>query len=1782
MGAPIPQIITEDRASGAQVIDGSLRLAEGDGARTPYLKRTNSSTGNRRTWTFSGWVKRTRVDNSESDTIINYANTSTSSSGIEFGDYDSNEHRLRFNSFDSGNNMDLWSTQSLRDTSAWYHIMQVYDTTQSTDSNRVKMYINGEHITDWAAASYPNNRWPSQWAEGPFCYAGSPGGFIAAYHWAGSDSTWRGNFYASQFYLLDGQALGPENFGFTDPLTGVWRPKKYEVKAPNRVGKFFSANYAASDSFQANAPKLAAFDGVLTSRSACSSSGCTVTVSSIGVEVKHGLRVYAGYGSASVNGGTAVSFSGSAVGWQDLSFTGTLNTLAVTGNPSGGNANAGEIYAIEVDGVILVDNGGYGTTGFYLPFDGSAPIGQDQSGSGNNWTPQYLGGFVSLDNPIVSGATPILNTVEGGRVAVPGVKGQVGVAVTVYNSGSGNKYYLDGEEAKTLSYKRGQTVTFDTSDSTVSGHPFRFATAADAAGSTQYTSGSVTGASEGSAGAATTITIPTTAPENLYYYCTNHSGMGGSITGITTDWRVADPGAWKNVLAIPVSGTVGTVDVSGQVNPAGSSKKAVSIIGATEKGFPANFYGRTLYFDGSGDYLQLSSSTDFGLVEQDWTVEVWYYSTGITGSHGRLWYLEGSSSANIDGVYHSATNMSMGTTGVWSVGDGTGGDFRADTWNHIAVVHDSTNIRMYINGIQSLTSSGNFSNYSTKKLNIMTTDNNSFAGQSKGYLNDFRIYNGLAKYTSNFTPTSTNPDILLDTPSGAAYSSELTKSSAGSGVFGGNDSYLIVPNNSGGDLTLGTGNFTIEFFVYLKSLGTSGTVFIDWRYTAQGVYPVIWQDGSGLYYHTNSSNRITSPKIPIGVWTHVAVSKSGTSTKLFLDGVQQGGTYSDSNNYLAPPGGVFIGSMNLKFSTGYALKDGFMSNVRVIKGTALYTSNFTPPSAPLTNITNTKILCCQSNSSAVTASVAPDATGSASFNLPLSSAPFTDSSSNSYTVTNTGSVTTASAGTNNFNITNAASFDGSSQRLNMNSNVTLINAWTIDAWIKLDSSASGYNAIYNSGYTSSNNTYIYMSVNDDEKPYLEGGSAGGSTIAANAINKNQWYHFRAIQIPGDGMHLYVDGEKVVTHGQNITDMSSLGTDCIGSLISNGNNANNFHGLIGPVRYVGANLGPPPVGGLPTTAGALSNTLDIPIGLAGHAAASSFNPFDTNIDVSRGRETRYGTWNPLMKNSNVTLTEGNLVAKCTQNAWRSSFVDIGTKGGKWYFEMETMWIGNKAWIGICPDSEFVTCVNTHPSNSPNSYAGRVGDGIYRNNSTNQSVATGPKFPMEVGGVAMCAYDLDNGKFWVGSDGIWWKKSGGQELADPATGIGPGYTGINTSLTYHAAAGIDQYQWKLNCGQTPFKYPPPEGFNAICNANLPSPGATIPTDFAKPVIWTGNGVSGRGIPTGFAPDLVWLKRTNGTTAWIAQDTIRGATKDLYLNTTGAEYTDTSTINGFYSEGFNVGDAASVNSNTNTYAAYAWKAGGNNNTFNVDGRGYATFAASGTTAGTITPTGTSIGTKQGFSIIQYTGTGSLGTVPHGLNSAPDFLVVKRVNSSEGWQVYHSQMDATAPEDYSMELESTGARADTTNRWNDTAPTNSVFTVNTHNGVNASGSTYIAYLWHNIPGVQKFGTYTGNADSSLGPYVELGFRPALLICKNTGGTADWPVMDDVTNSYNPMDAPLFTCYANAQTADAGYKLDFLSNGFKVRNDQNSYNQNGYRYIYLAWAHQPEHNLYGGQSNAR
>ena len=223
------------------------------------------------------------------------------------------------------------------------------------------------------------------------------------------------------------------------------------------------------------------------------------------------------------------------------------------------------------------------------------------------------------------------------------------------------------------------------------------------------------------------------------------------------------------------------------------------------------------------------------------------------------------------------------------------------------------------------------------------------------------------------------------------------------------------------------------------------------------------------------------------------------------------------------------------------------------------------------------------------------------------------------------------------------------------------------------------------------------------------------------------------------------------------------------------------------------------------------------------------------------------------------------------------------------------------------------------------------------------------------------------------------------------------------------------------------------------------------------------------------------------------------------------DASTISAFYSEGFNVGDAASTNSNTNTYVAYCYKAGGNKGTFNIDDKSYASAAAAGLDGGSIDPTGASIGTKQGFSIIKYTA--DLAEVPnsisHGLTQKPDFAIFKNMDSTLGvnevdWGVYHQAIGATK----CLELNQDLAESDSDGPFNDTEPTSSLFYFGGRSGGSIMGHSYltngpagddfIGYIWHDVPGLQKFGGYAGNGSATDGVFIELGFRPAVVIIKN------------------------------------------------------------------------------------
>ena len=166
---------------------------------------------------------------------------------------------------------------------------------------------------------------------------------------------------------------------------------------------------------------------------------------------------------------------------------------------------------------------------------------------------------------------------------------------------------------------RGATYTFDTSDSTVSSHPFRFSATSNGShgGGSEYTNGvaAITGA-------ATTITVPHDAPNTLYYYCTSHSGMGADITGITTNEKLADQYASSCILALPM---LSSSDVSVSV-ACTSSTKAVTNSNVTING-TSHFYGGSSLFNSSSDYYRLASSPfDYG--NGDFTMEFWCYLEG--------------------------------------------------------------------------------------------------------------------------------------------------------------------------------------------------------------------------------------------------------------------------------------------------------------------------------------------------------------------------------------------------------------------------------------------------------------------------------------------------------------------------------------------------------------------------------------------------------------------------------------------------------------------------------------------------------------------------------------------------------------------------------------------------------------------------------------------------------------------------------------------------------------------------------------------------------------------------------------------------------------------------------------------------------------------------------------------------------------------------------------------------------------------------------------------------
>jgi len=329
---------------------------------------------------------------------------------------------------------------------------------------------------------------------------------------------------------------------------------------------------------------------------------------------------------------------------------------------------------------------------------------------------------------------------------------------------------------------------------------------------------------------------------------------------------------------------------------------------------------------------------------------------------------------------------------------------------------------------------------------------------------------------------------------------------------------------------------------------------------------------------------------------------------------------------------------------------------------------------------------------------------------------------------------------------------------------------------------------------------------------------------------------------------------------------------------------------------------------------------------------------------------------------------------------------------------------------------------------------------------------------------------------------------------------------------------------------------------------------PSDYFNTKLYTGNNTTDHAITgVGFKPDWVWIKSRGSTDQHNVYDIVRGATKRLVPNTTASEDTNTETIKSFDSDGFTLGNAGNVNDNFN-YASWNWLAS-NTTASNTDGSITSTVSAN---------------TTSGFSIVSYTGSGTTSdTVGHGLGSI-DCLIVKSRDEADSWFVKHKDLSSN----HNLNLNQTVAQTNVTTAYSegglaDLSGNTFGFLDGTSdaNAVNESGEKHIAYCFKEVKGYSKFGSYTGNGNAD-GTFVYTGFRPAMVIFKNTNSVQDWVIKDNKRPGYNVTDDVL---YPNGSYAEgSGADIDLLSNGFKARTTADNTNQSGSTFIYMCFAENP------------
>ena len=612
------------------------------------------------------------------------------------------------------------------------------------------------------------------------------------------------------------------------------------------------------------------------------------------------------------------------------------------------------------------------------------------------------------------------------------------------------------------------------------------------------------------------------------------------------------------------------------------------------------------------------------------------------------------------------------------------------------------------------------------------------------------------------------------------------------------------------------------------------------------------------------------------------------------------------------------------------------------------------------------------------------------------------------------------------------------------------------------------------------------------------------------------------------------------------------------------------------------------------------------------ASSNGNNFNANglstTDlVSDSPTNNFATMNSLLRSTGVSITysDGNLKATSPTSSYSGGGISTyEVDSGKWYWEVRinaeaTAGSNNYSFVGASTDPKSVSVPNS--SNLPGAAAGYNGWNYEGDGSVNligtgtvaQSSVTAPA----VGDILGFAVDLDNGNVYFYHNGTA-QNSGNPVITgvtnlptSPSVGVynSSGVTfnfGQDSTFAGATAAGGNAD----GNGIGDFKYSPRTGFLALCTKNLSE--STIntsqddrPEDYFTTTLYVGDNSNDRTIPIGFTPDFVWLKARNSTATHILYDSIRGNTHWISIAGNSGQSTNSSLgwgDSGPTTGGFKVykGTNASINNTGTNMVAWTWKAGGAPTATNSAGAGAVPtsgsvmingVASTSALAGTNPVNKLSANTKSGFSIVNYTGDAANTTKAHGLGKKPSFVICKKTGATGGWVTWHQDLDGTENDKYMYIDSVSGTTAGTTSDYWSGGFDANVFGGWTSGGDNNNtGSDYIAYVWAEIDGFSKFGSYTGNANAS-GPYVHCGFKPSFVLMANTSLNVTWYLIDNKIGNNGGNSTPgKFLMPSNNNTEDTPTGVDFLANGFKIKTTGGGQNGSGQKHIFMAFAEDP------------